>query len=243
MKVTHQHFNISSSDTPSPCYLVRTRNIVLISNIATTPIKFGIKNITIDGILKGILKIEKCEWIAIELFQLKAEDLSFEYDKNNGITNNKYESLLSNLCKEALQLHVLVKAQDIKRIETKYPSNLNILNKSSDCPLIEIIYNCQQCSLNEMTNDLKLISRNYKIKISNFHMMEYSAFEYINSEFWTTVVEFDNITFEWRSGQLIKIIGIHDYFNKDHLNENSFKIFIEGKEEIASYSAILIMLS
>ena len=238
IRVTHQYFNVSSSDKLSATYKVQTRNAVLVSNKEIIPIKFEINNLTIIGKAKGLLKNEKCEWTAIELFQLKANSLSFEYDINNTITNSKFKATLTDLCKNTLQLHVLIKTQDIKMIKAKYPLNLNILNKSNYSSLIDIIYNCKECNMNEMTDDLKLFPRNSKIKIINFYLIENSPFENINSEFWMAILELDNIRFKSRSGKLIKIIDIHDNYNEETLNNNSFKISIEGIEEIVSYQAL-----
>ena len=61
-------------------------------------------------------------------------------------------------------------------------------------------------------------------------------------EFWKTVLQFSQLTFELNSKIQIRILGTENIFNQTDINENRFKIDISGIKEVVSYERLWVLL-
>ena len=173
-----------------------------------------------------------------------AQNVNIQYDDNSNIYQSKHLKSLSNLwSKDWRRINILIRTKDIKEIWLKYPDNLCILSKSSIKSPIKICISWYKSDLIRLTEDLKYIPRHMNITLTDFYKIEFSFLDYINEEFWRTVIEFSSILFKWKEKKEIRLEEIIGDFNSEDLSKNNFKISINDYSEIVTYSILWIMLS
>ena len=234
VKLNYQYFNIYLCCDPAKKFEIKTKRLVFIVHKSIVPVWFNYSIIKLTGKMSGIINIQNEEWILIRINKLKSTEISLEYDLNRDIFNKEEYKSLYYFCKNNKQGWVLVRTQDIKQVEVNSLNNLSILSKTKYLGNINIIQNWDNTDTNKLTNDIKYIPRYMNVKFINYNKLENSIFDYINSEFWKTVIEFKNISFNFKETKLV-IEGIADEFNTEDISKNVFRVRVDSKSEIFSY--------
>ena len=86
------------------------------------------------------------------------------------------------------------------------------------------------------------IPKNWSLELRRFDIRAFMISDNEIIEFWKTVLQFSQLTFELNSKIQIRILGTENIFNQTDINENRFKIDISGIKEVVSYERLWVLL-
>ena len=242
IQINFSYFSISTSWSSFDSFEFKARQMCIIINSIITPLRFNLSNISINGRIKGMIWLDKIEWIVIDAEKIHSSKINMHYDLSNGLFQNEEYFFLRKLSTDQKKIFTLIKIQDLIKITPNKLWNISILSKSNSTQNMKVLQNCEGYLLYNLIHDLKPIPRNISIQLNNFCKVEPWLFEDINSDFWSLIIEFKSIEFECKN-EIIKLIWVTHEFDKENLHKNNFKVSIRGIDKVVNYSQLIIMVN
>ena len=180
--------------------------------------------------------------MVIDVGSFSWDKISLQYDSSNDIFQKEKYFFLRKLNSDENQIFALVQTHNVKQIDISKLWNINVLSKLSFSQNMNIFENCEVYSLSNLIHDLKPIPRNISIEFVNYNKVEHWMFDDINSDFWSTIIEFKSVAFQWKH-ETIKLKEVINHFDVNDLDNNNFKISIRGIDKIINYSQLNIMIT
>ena len=221
---------------------INTRSIVFVWWNSSVPIKFDLCTIYMNGEIIDIINIDDRKYVVIKWFIFFAHLFNVQFDETCNLYKRFTAIDFSTPSKRQSSVFILVRINDIKHLRWNLSYSAGILSKFISQFNIEVTQSWDKYEMHDLVQNIKQIPRNFKLKIMKYFKIDHWILDKSINEFWKVILEFNDVIFEWKNYQNIIIIGTTDEYDFENLHKNIFKIKIDGKIEIASFKALLILI-
>ena len=234
-------FNFKYSDDTAIKLETRPKSLIIVTPTSVFPIKLDPAKIKIDGLIKSVINVNQKKYAVIKWYKLYSGNLNVQYDWNNEFLRYIKIKDSSDISNKKDNTFIIANIKDIKTVELYFLYSFGILSTLINRN-IQVIQNCKNYEISDLVQNIKQIPRNSNLKITDYFEIDGWFLDKSLNDFWKVILEFKNVIFKCKNKRDIAITGTIDAFNYEDLSKNLFTINIAGKDEIASYGVLSILI-